>query len=61
MSFQIYNRWGENVFTSDSPNIGWDGTWRSKPCEAAVFTYVLRGHLTDGTEISKQGNVSLLR
>lgn len=61
MQFEIYNRWGERVFSSSDPDIGWDGTWRDKPCEAAVFTYFLRGVMIDGTEIDEQGNISLVK
>ena len=61
LDFQIYNRWGEKVFyTADVAN-GWDGTWRGKPCEAAVFTYFLKATLFDGTEIERQGNISLVK
>jgi len=61
LQFEIYNRWGEQVFMTTDNTIGWDGTWRNKPCEAAVFTYVLRATLLDGTEVEKQGNISLVK
>jgi gliding motility-associated-like protein len=61
LDFKLYNRWGEQVFyTSDVAN-GWDGTWRGQACEAAVFTYYLRATLMDGTEIERQGNISLVK
>ncbi|TND09479.1 MAG: hypothetical protein FD123_1285 [Bacteroidetes bacterium] len=61
LQFDVYNRWGEKVFTTTDPALGWDGTWRSKPCEAAVFTYVLRATLLDDTEVEKQGNITLVK
>lgn len=61
MQFEVYSRWGEQVFISTTTATGWDGTWRGKPCEAGVFTYVLRGQLTDGSPIEKQGNITLVR
>lgn len=61
MDFYIYNRWGEQVFYTNDPAIGWNGTWRNKECESAVFTYYIRGNLLDGTEINKQGNISLVK
>lgn len=61
MYFQIYNRWGELVFLTEDNSFGWDGTWRGKPCEAAVFTYVLQATLNDGTIVKKQGNISLVK
>ena len=61
MQFEIYNRWGELVFLTTDPQICWDGTWREKPCEAAVFTFFLRGEMLDGTPIEKEGNISLIK
>jgi gliding motility-associated-like protein len=61
VDLQIYNRWGEKVFHTTDAAQGWDGTWRGTACEAAVFTYILNATLLDGTEISRKGNVSLVK
>jgi gliding motility-associated-like protein len=61
MQLEVYSRWGEQVFISTAPSNGWDGTWRGKDCEAATFTYVLRGQMDDGTAIEMQGNLTLTR
>ncbi len=61
MQLEIYSRWGEQVFISTTPANGWDGTWRGKDCEAAIFTYVLRGQMDDGTPLEMQGNITLTR
>ncbi|CAN5399328.1 hypothetical protein BH09BAC5_BH09BAC5_01840 [soil metagenome] len=61
IDLQIYNRWGEKVFETQDVSIGWDGTWRGVACEPAVFTYVLRGSLLDGSDIDKKGNISLVK
>lgn len=61
LQFEIYNRWGEKVFGTSDPDICWDGTWREKPCEAAVFTYFIRGEMIDGTPIEGQGNITLVK
>lgn len=61
MQFEIYNRWGELVFSSDDPDKCWDGMWREKPCEAAVFTYFIRARLTTGEEFEDQGNITLVK
>ncbi|MDQ3073235.1 MAG: gliding motility-associated C-terminal domain-containing protein, partial [Bacteroidota bacterium] len=37
----IYNRWGEEIFTSTSPDNQWDGTFRGKDCEEGVYLYIL--------------------
>lgn len=39
----IYNRWGEIIFESNDPNIGWDGSYgvEGKDAEVGVYTYQL--------------------
>lgn len=61
VNLQIYNRWGEKVFETNDAALGWDGTWRNVACEASVFTYILNATLLDGTEISRKGNISLVK
>ncbi|MBD3638794.1 MAG: gliding motility-associated C-terminal domain-containing protein [Crocinitomicaceae bacterium] len=61
MTFTIYNRWGEAVFTSSSLSICWDGTWKGKELNSAVFVYVLNGYLINGESIEQKGNISLIR
>jgi gliding motility-associated-like protein len=61
MTFAIYDRWGEKVFESEDPLIGWDGLLHNKPCNTGVFVWYLQATLHDGTEVSKKGNLSLFR
>ncbi|TND00892.1 MAG: PKD domain-containing protein, partial [Bacteroidetes bacterium] len=61
MQLEIYSRWGERVFITNDPLIGWDGTWRGQACESAVFTYVLRATLSDDSQIEQQGNITLVK
>lgn len=60
-TFTIYNRWGEKVFQTSDMNICWDGTWKGKPLNSAVFVYTLDGYLIDGQTIEQKGNISLIR
>jgi gliding motility-associated-like protein len=61
LTLLIYDRWGEKVFETTNPANGWDGKFRSKECDTAVYTYYLAADILDGTTISKKGNVTLLR
>ncbi len=59
--FTIYDRWGEKVFESNNPQLCWDGTYKGKLMNTAVFVYFLKATLVGGEEISRTGNVSLIR
>lgn len=61
VEFRVFNRWGECVFKTDDPTIGWDGVWRGQPCENAVFTYTAKGTTIDGNTFDVKGNVSLIK
>lgn len=39
--FEIYNRWGEKVFESDSPTIRWDGTFKGVDAPSGYYAYRL--------------------
>ena len=59
--FKVYNRWGEKVFESTSLDDGWDGTFRGKDVNNAVFVYYLEATFIDGSEVTKKGDVTLIR
>ena len=61
MTFRIFNRYGQLVFESIDPNIGWDGRFKGKDENAGVFVYTLDYELFDGTTGSINGNVTLVR
>jgi gliding motility-associated-like protein len=59
--FQVFNRWGEQVFSSALFGIGWDGTYRGKPQESGVYIYrveLLCGELQQRKSFT--GTVTLL-
>ena len=57
----IYDRWGEEVFQSGNPDFCWEGTYKGKPMDAAVFVYFIEAKLTTSEEIVRKGNISLIR
>jgi len=61
MHLRIFNRWGELVFESRDPNIGWDGTYKGEPQEMEVYDWLLNAAFKNGREIFRKGNVTLLR
>jgi gliding motility-associated-like protein len=57
---EIYNRWGERIFTSLDYNVGWDGTANGKDAIEGNYTYTVSFSKQDGKEFVKQGNVSVI-
>ncbi|MFK7978997.1 MAG: gliding motility-associated C-terminal domain-containing protein [Saprospiraceae bacterium] len=58
--FAIYNRWGEQVFESNSKDIGWDGTFNGQVVSSDVYGYYLKVTCVDGEVFETQGNVTVL-
>ncbi|HEU4718230.1 MAG TPA: gliding motility-associated C-terminal domain-containing protein, partial [Bacteroidia bacterium] len=61
INFQVFDRWGEKVFESNDPSMGWDGTYNGKPLDAGVYVYQLEATLVTGDVVQKKGNISLIR
>ena len=61
MYFAVYNRWGEKVFESTDRRIGWDGTYKGKLMDPAVYAYYVKAKCLKGGEFFKKGNVTLIR
>jgi gliding motility-associated-like protein len=59
--FTIYNRWGEKVFETSDQKMCWDGTYKGKLENTAVFVYTLDVLLISGEKISRKGTISLIR
>lgn len=60
----IFDRWGNLVFKSSDPEIGWDGTYLGQPSESGVYIYILNLVFKDHSEpirLEKQGSITLLK
>lgn len=60
-SIYIFDRWGEKVFETKNSAIGWDGNYKGKPLDPAVFVYFINAESLTGDKITKKGNISLIR
>ncbi|MEN8120420.1 MAG: PKD domain-containing protein, partial [Bacteroidota bacterium] len=58
---EIFNRWGEKIFESTDPEIGWDGNIDGKIGAQDVYAWKLTGKYRNGTLFKATGNVTLLR
>ena len=61
LSVKIYNRWGNKVFEINEVNDVWDGTYKGKKQNTAVFVYVLEATFLNGKTVTESGNVNLIR
>lgn len=59
--FNIYNRWGNLVFTTRDPNQGWDGTFKGVPQPVETYLWIGEGVDVNGKKIVQRGMVSLAR
>jgi gliding motility-associated-like protein len=60
-SVAIYNRWGQEVYSSSNQEFCWDGTFDGQPLNSDVFVYVIKGTYNDEPEMIKKGNITLIR
>lgn len=61
MSLEIYNRWGEVVFSTDRTDECWDGTFKGTPALSGVYAYRFYAERKDGQQIERTGNIHLIR
>lgn len=59
--FRIFNRWGEEVFTSFDLNLGWNGTNNGQLAPMGVYMFTLSFLGTDGVLYTQKGSVTLVR
>ncbi|HEY9261333.1 PKD domain-containing protein [Chitinophaga sp.] len=60
-NLKIFNRWGQLVFESSDPQIGWDGRFKGNIQPMDAYAYIVNLEFTDGTKGSRSGSVTLLR
>ena len=61
LEFKIYNEWGNLVFETSDPLIGWDGKKDGDYQAEGVYSYTLKATLLDGRIYKKSGDVTLIR
>ena len=60
LDFHLYDRIGEEVFTTTSLNKGWNGEFKNRRMSQQVFVYTCNATFWDGTTVTKEGNITLL-
>ena len=63
---EIFDRWGNQVFVGENflpndPLKGWDGSFRGKKMNPAVFAYIARVELINGDLVDRKGDITIIR
>ena len=61
MNLKIYHRWGEKVFETSNQNEGWDGKYKGRDADPAVFVYYLEITCIGEKTYQEKGNITLIR
>ena len=61
MSFEVFDRWGEKVFSTSSQDKGWDGNINGKKAASGVYVFTMQAIFTDGDITNQSGNITLVR
>ena len=59
-SFQIYNRWGEQIFNTTDTKLGWNGKYKDVLSPSGIYSYKINFNLPDGSNFNKIGSVLLI-
>ena len=59
--FKVFNRWGNEIFSTNIPGKGWDGTFKGSPQEAGIYVWIVQGVDFTGKKHFQKGTVTLIR
>jgi gliding motility-associated-like protein len=59
--FRVFDRWGAQVFVSQTPTNLWDGTFNGQLLRAGVYIWTLSYEADDGSNANLSGDVTLVR
>ena len=58
----LFNRWGEVVWESHDPSVGWDGTYMGQMVQEGTYTWTIRcTDLLNDKKYTFEGHVSVIR
>jgi len=59
--FRIFNRWGQEVFSTTDIKKGWDGSYKGVPQDPGVYQYFIRLAYPGGKIETYKGDITLVR
>lgn len=57
---EVYNRWGEIIFSSTEVTRQWDGTYRGKHVPQGAYVYKVSASGINGNEMARNGTVNII-
>lgn len=61
ITFDVYNRWGQLVFSTTDPTSCWDGKVNNEEAASGTYFFVFNGTSVCNTEIQQSGAIQLIR
>ena len=61
VELKVYNNWGNIIFESNDPAIGWDGTWKGKELPSGDYVYTVTAVTIDEKAHKLTGSVSIIK
>ena len=58
--FTVFDRWGNQVFSSNFEDFRWDGRVKGRKISPGVYVFVFRGVTKDNLTIRRSGNISVI-
>jgi gliding motility-associated-like protein len=59
--FTVYNTYGQQVFITRNPSIGWDGNFKGAKQAMGTYVWIAEGVNYKGTQLQTKGTVILIR
>jgi gliding motility-associated-like protein len=59
--FKIFNRWGQQIFSTSVMNEGWNGKVGGIDQPTGVYVWMVQGITKEGKVITKKGTITLIR
>jgi gliding motility-associated-like protein len=58
---EVFNRWGEKIFSTNNINQTWDGTINGSPCPTGSYSWHIQLVNYENVKITKSGLIELIR
>lgn len=59
--FRVYNRWGQELFSTTDIKKGWDGSFKGQPQDMGIYQYIIKLATPEGKIETYKGDVMLVR